>query len=62
MSPINGNTERIPVIDISGDLPEIEIARAIVDATATFGFVYVKNLGKDIPIEVIDHIFELVST
>jgi hypothetical protein len=50
------------VIDISGDLPEIEIARAIVDATATYGFVYVKNLGKDIPIEVIEHTFELVST
>ena len=49
------------MIEISGNSPELETARAIVNATATYGFVYVKNLGKDIPIEVIDHTFELVS-
>lgn len=52
---------KIPVIDISGDVPEAEVAEALVDAAATNGFVYVKNLGKDIPIEVIERTFALVS-
>jgi hypothetical protein len=54
-------TTQIPVIDISGDVPEAEVAEALVDAVATNGFVYVKNLGKDIPIEMIERTFGLVS-
>lgn len=53
-------TAQIPVIDISGDLPEAEVGRALVDAAATYGFVYVKNEGKDIPVAAIDRMFELV--
>jgi hypothetical protein len=51
---------QIPVIDISGS-PEAEVAKKLVDAAATYGFVYVKSEGKDIPIEAIDHIFQLVG-
>lgn len=60
MTVPNGNTGFIPVIDISGNLPEAEIAKQLVDAAATYGFVYIKNEGKDIPIEAIDNIFHLV--
>ena len=60
MAITNGHTGQIPVIDISGTLPESEIAAQLVDAAATYGFVYVKNEGKDIPIEAIDSLFDLV--
>lgn len=53
-------TAQIPVIDVSGSQPEAEVAKALVDAAATYGFVYVKNEGKDIPVAVIDRMFELV--
>jgi len=60
MSTTNGATgAQIPVIDISGDAPESEVAKALVDAAATYGFVYIKNQGKDIPVEAIDRTFEL---
>jgi isopenicillin N synthase-like dioxygenase len=61
MASTNGHTGQIPVIDLSGSLPESQIARDLVVAAATYGFVYVKNQGKDIPAEVIDGIFDLVS-
>jgi isopenicillin N synthase-like dioxygenase len=60
MATTNGHTGQIPVIDISGPLPESEIAEQLVDAAATYGFVYVKNEGKDIPVEAIDSVFDLV--
>ena len=56
----NGNAGQIPVIDISGSIPEDEVAKQLVDAAATFGFVYIKNKGKDIPVQAIDRVFELV--
>jgi len=55
----NGHTGQIPVIDISGSQPESQVAKELVDAAATYGFVYVKNEGNDIPIKDIDHTFEL---
>jgi isopenicillin N synthase-like dioxygenase len=60
MAITNGHTGQIPVIDISGPLPESEIAAQLVDAAATYGFVYVKNEGKDIPVEAIESLFDLV--
>lgn len=51
---------RIPVIDISGSIPEDEVAKQLVDAAATSGFVYIRNLGQDIPVDAIDRTFELV--
>ncbi|KAM3066600.1 hypothetical protein ACMFMF_010106 [Clarireedia jacksonii] len=53
------NEGPIPVIDISGSLPEAEVAKQLVDAAATYGFVYIRNLGKDIPVEAIDRTFDL---
>jgi isopenicillin N synthase-like dioxygenase len=55
-----GHTDQIPVIDLSG--PEAEVAKQLVDAASTYGFVYVKSLGKDIPVEDIDSIFALVMS
>jgi len=49
----------IPIIDVSGSLPEAETARQLVHAAASYGFVYVRSLGKDIPVEVIDNLFDL---
>lgn len=54
------SSTKIPVIDISGSVSEAEVARALVGAVASNGFVYVRNLGQDIPIEVIDRTFDLV--
>lgn len=54
-------TAQIPVIDISGGQPDAEIGRALVDAAATYGFVYVKNEGKDIPVAAINRMFDLVN-
>ncbi|KAJ5050470.1 uncharacterized protein L3040_002353 [Drepanopeziza brunnea f. sp. 'multigermtubi'] len=50
---------QIPIIDISASLPQSEVAKQLVDAAATYGFVYVKNEGKDIPVEAIESIFDL---
>lgn len=58
--PAMTQTAQIPVIDVSGSQPEAEVAKALVDAAATYGFVYVKNEGKDISVAVIDRMFELV--
>ncbi|CZS94469.1 hypothetical protein WAI453_008067 [Rhynchosporium graminicola] len=59
LEPASGPMGQIPVIDISGSLPQSEIAKRLVDAATTYGFVYLKSLGKDIPVEVIDDIFAL---
>ncbi|KAH6680833.1 oxidoreductase-like protein [Halenospora varia] len=59
MAATNGQAGQIPVIDISGSDPEVEVAKKLVDAAATYGFVYIKSQGKDIPIETIDGMFNL---
>ncbi len=51
----------IPVIDIAGPKPETAIAAELVDAAVAHGFVFIKNQGKDIPVSVIDGIFDVVS-
>jgi isopenicillin N synthase-like dioxygenase len=58
MAAPNGQSGQIPVIDLSG--PEQTVAKELVDAAATYGFVYIKSLGQDIPVEAIDSIFALV--
>jgi isopenicillin N synthase-like dioxygenase len=51
----------IPIIDISADgVDEGEVARQLVDAAADHGFIYIKNIGKDIPIDVGESAFEIV--
>lgn len=61
MTARNSNsTGQIPVIDISGTTPKAEVAKQLVDAATTYGFVYIKNQGKDIPVEAMDNTFSLV--
>lgn len=52
--------DQIPVINISGPSPDHEVAERLVEAASTYGFVYVKNEGKDIPVKVIDDMFDVV--
>lgn len=52
------NTD-IPVIDVSN--PNAEVARQILDAASTHGFLFIKNDGLTIPPQDIDDMFRLVS-
>ncbi|KAK2603491.1 hypothetical protein QQS21_004351 [Conoideocrella luteorostrata] len=49
----------IPIIDLSG--PQAEVAEQLVDAAAQHGFIYVRNLGHDIPAASVDQAFALVG-
>ncbi|KAK9419817.1 hypothetical protein SUNI508_07066 [Seiridium unicorne] len=50
----------IPIIDISAEgTDEREVAKALVDAAAEYGFVYIKNTGKDISAEQIQNAFDI---
>lgn len=49
----------IPVIDISS--PSDEVARLVLDAASTHGFLFIKNDGVTIPPNDIDDMFKLVS-
>lgn len=52
----------IPVIDISDpNVDQAELASRLVDAAVEQGFIYIRNLGKDIPVADIDGAFALVS-
>lgn len=54
-------TIKIPVVDIAG-VDETKVAEELINAAATQGFVYIKNLGSHIPVSTIDETFELVIT
>jgi len=60
MAITDSKTANIPIIDISGSIPEFEVAKQLVDAATIYGFVYIKNEGKDIPVQVIEDAFSLV--
>jgi ubiquinone/menaquinone biosynthesis C-methylase UbiE len=49
----------IPVIDIS--TPSAEVARQVLDAASTHGFLFIKSDGVTIPTEDISDMFKLVS-
>lgn len=51
-------TANIPIIDISGD--QDVVAQQLVDAAQEHGFIYIKNLGRDISSSSIDGAFALV--
>lgn len=56
-------TAEIPVIDISAtDVDQNVIARQLVEAAEEHGFIYIRNLGKDISPQDIDGAFALVYT
>ncbi|KAK8929477.1 UPF0676 protein [Metarhizium anisopliae] len=54
MSPASAD---IPIIDLSG--PQAEVSKQLVDAAADHGFIYIQNLGYDIPAASIDDAFAL---
>lgn len=50
----------IPIIDVNaGD--RATVAKQLVDAAEEHGFIYVKNLGQDIPVSSINGTFDIVS-
>lgn len=54
-------TPVIPIINISAaGTAELDVAKALVDAAAEHGFVYIKNTGKDITAQQISKAFDLV--
>ena len=59
MSHSETENTNIPVIDISN--PSDEVARQVLDAASTHGFLFIKNDGVTIPPQDIDDMFELVS-
>jgi hypothetical protein len=49
----------IPIIDISDPSPDV--ARQVLEAASTHGFLFIKNDGVSIPPNNIDDMFKLVS-
>ncbi|KAF4970626.1 hypothetical protein FSARC_2407 [Fusarium sarcochroum] len=55
------NTANIPIIDISApETDQKEVAQQLVDAAEEHGFIYIRNLGRNIPATDIDGAFDLV--
>jgi len=50
---------KIPVIDISNPSPKV--AKQVLDAASTHGFLFIKNDGVTIPPKDIDDMFKLAS-
>jgi hypothetical protein len=53
-------TSEIPVIDISSPSPEV--AKQVLEAASTHGFLFIKNDGATIPPKDIHDMFQLVNT
>lgn len=51
----------LPVIDISNP-HDPAVGKAMLDAAAKYGFLYVDSKGTDFTAEDVDHAFELVCT
>ncbi|KAH8887362.1 Clavaminate synthase-like protein, partial [Thozetella sp. PMI_491] len=51
---------KIPVIDIAAEGDEqAKVAKELVEAAVEHGFIYVKNTGKDIPVEAVESAFNI---
>lgn len=50
----------LPVIDISNP-HDPAVGKAMLDAAANYGFLYVNSKGSDFTVEDVDHGFELVK-
>jgi hypothetical protein len=53
-------TSEIPVIDMSNPSPEV--AKQVLEAASTHGFLFIKNDGVTIPPKDIHDMFQLVNT
>lgn len=51
---------KIPVIDISDDANQLQAAKDLVEAAVEHGFIYIKNTGKDMPVEAVEKAFNIV--
>ncbi|KAK7757191.1 hypothetical protein SLS62_000740 [Diatrype stigma] len=53
----------LPIIDVSAEGPDnqAKVAKALVDAAAEYGFVYIKNSGLDLTHEQIENAFAMVG-
>ncbi|KAI1390971.1 2OG-Fe(II) oxygenase superfamily protein [Hypoxylon trugodes] len=53
-------TATIPIIDISADgVNQEQVAKELVDAAVEYGFVYIKNAGREISIKQIENAFNV---
>ncbi|OIW29930.1 2OG-Fe(II) oxygenase superfamily protein [Coniochaeta ligniaria NRRL 30616] len=52
---------KIPVIDISDDANQLQVAKDLVEAAVEHGFIYIKNTGKDIPVDSIENAFNIAK-
>ncbi|KAI1098955.1 2OG-Fe(II) oxygenase superfamily protein [Jackrogersella minutella] len=53
-------TAPIPIIDISAEgANQAQVAKELVDAAVEYGFVYIKNAGRDISTEQIENAFNI---
>ncbi|KAI4867240.1 2OG-Fe(II) oxygenase superfamily protein [Hypoxylon rubiginosum] len=56
-------TATIPIIDISAEgADQAQVAKELVDAAVEYGFIYVRNAGRDISTEQIENAFNLSRT
>ncbi|KAH8908710.1 2OG-Fe(II) oxygenase superfamily protein [Coniochaeta sp. PMI_546] len=51
----------IPVIDISDDANQLQVAKDLVEAAVEHGFIYIKNTGKDIPVDSVENAFNIAK-
>ncbi|KAF5024886.1 hypothetical protein F66182_3044 [Fusarium sp. NRRL 66182] len=55
------NAANIPIIDVyAPGVDQKEVAKQLVDAAENHGFIYIRNLGRDMPAADIDGAFDLV--
>lgn len=54
----HASLSHVPIIDISK--PDKDTPAKLVDAAATYGFVYIKSVGLELTREIVDHVFALV--
>jgi isopenicillin N synthase-like dioxygenase len=57
---IMADAAKIPVIDISDEANEHQVAKDLVEAAIEHGFIYIKNTGKDIPVDAVNGAFDMV--
>jgi hypothetical protein len=60
MTSLEVHEASIPIIDPSNPSPEV--AKEVLDAAASHGFLFIKNDGVTIPPAAIEAMFELVRS
>ena len=55
----NGTNASIPIIDISS--PDDDVAANLLEAASTYGFIFIKNTGSEIPQQLVEDMFGMVT-